>query len=224
MAVFRPAHRRRGGIRRATVIDMPRKTSSRIVRIVADRLWARDRMQMRAADALLSAVERRKRRTVARRRSRAPSVPWHGFQSILCPIDFSRHAQLALRYAGAIALRNGATLTVVHVNDPLLLAAASAALHDTNMEQRSQSELRSFVDSTIAAASGSRPRLTTAVSVGTPADVILRLARRAHADLIVMGTHGLTGAARVLLGSTTASVLKRSTIPVLAIPPRRRAR
>jgi hypothetical protein len=41
---------------------MPRKPRTRVVRAVTDRLWERDRLQMRAVDALLSAVEPKRRR------------------------------------------------------------------------------------------------------------------------------------------------------------------
>jgi len=54
---------------------------------------------------------------------------WTGFRAVLCPIDFSDHARLALRYAEVVALRAKASLTVTYANDPLLIAAAAAALH-----------------------------------------------------------------------------------------------
>jgi len=41
---------------------MSRKPVTRIVRAVTDRLWERDRLQMRAMDALLSAIEPKRRR------------------------------------------------------------------------------------------------------------------------------------------------------------------
>jgi hypothetical protein len=49
---------------------MSRKPGTRIVRAVTDRLWERDRLQMRAVDALLSAVEPKKRRPKRPRRRR----------------------------------------------------------------------------------------------------------------------------------------------------------
>src|SRR5262249_30873302 len=41
---------------------------------------------------------------------------------------------------------------------------------------------------------------------------------RSRSDLIVLGTHGLSGANRLLVGSTTLSVLQKTTVPVLAVP------
>jgi nucleotide-binding universal stress UspA family protein len=47
--------------------------------------------------------------------------------------------------------------------------------------------------------------------VGNPADVILETAAKERSDLIVMGTHGLGGIRKWLLGSTTERVLRRTT-------------
>jgi nucleotide-binding universal stress UspA family protein len=133
----------------------------------------------------------------------------------LCPIDFSEHSRQALRYAAALAARSDAALMAIYVNDPLLIAAAAAALHDRTLAGRSLEELRAFVTETI---SRRGPRLTCRAPVGNPSDQILKAAARA--DVIVLGTHGLTGADRLLLGSTTLSVLQRTAIPVLAVPRR----
>ena len=146
------------------------------------------------------------------------SAPWNGFRSVLCPIDFSEPSRLALRYAEAIALRGNAALTVAYANDPLLVEAAGAALHDRHIAKQSASELRAFIDETITAGSQKRLRLKSEVSTGHPADQILRAATRRRSDLLVLGTHGLTGAGRLLVGSTTLTILQRTTIPVLAVP------
>ena len=50
---------------------MSRKPGNRIVRAVTDRLWERDRLQMRVVDALLSAVDKRRRPKRPRRQERA---------------------------------------------------------------------------------------------------------------------------------------------------------
>jgi nucleotide-binding universal stress UspA family protein len=56
------------------------------------------------------------------------------------------------------------------------------------------------------------------VLTGQPADEIVRLADREHADLIVIGMHGLTGVAKPFFGSTTARVLRRARTPLLLVP------
>jgi nucleotide-binding universal stress UspA family protein len=146
------------------------------------------------------------------------SRPWRGFRSVLCPIDFSEQSRLALRYAEAIARRSSGSLTVVHANDPLLVAAAAAALHDRDIVKRSASELRTFIEATLSPESRKRLRVTSGVSTGDPAREILKASSRRRSDLIVLGTHGLAGAGRLLAGSTTLSILRRSGLPVLAVP------
>ena len=150
--------------------------------------------------------------------SRRP-ILWAGFRSVLCPVDFSEQSRLALRYAERLALRGKAALDVSYVNDPLLVAAAAAALHDRRLAKRSADELRDFVDSTLSARTRKALRVRARVSIGDPSDEIIKAAAGAHSDLIVMGTHGLTGTDRLLLGSTTLSVLQRTVVPVLAVPP-----
>ena len=73
-------------------------------------------------------------------------------------------------------------------------------------------------DATLTPRAGRASAVTLTVSTGPPVDHIAKAAARARADLIVMGTHGLTGAKRVLIGSTTLGVLQTTTVPVLAVP------
>jgi len=145
---------------------------------------------------------------------------WAGFRSILCPIDFSEHSRLALQYAVAVARRGKAVLRTLYINDPFLVASAAAALHDRDFTKRSARELDEFIDATIAPSTRKQLRLTSSVSIGNPSDQIVKAANSHRTDLIVLGTHGLTGAARLFMGSTTLGVLQRSTVPVLAIPRR----
>jgi nucleotide-binding universal stress UspA family protein len=146
------------------------------------------------------------------------SKTWTGFRSVLCPIDFSDNSRTALRYAEAIALRGSATLRVVYANDPLLLAAAAAALHDRRLVQRSAKELQAFTESTLPVHSQKQLHVTSHVSTGDPADEIIKAAARHRSDLVVIGTHGLTGVGRLLMGSTTLGVLQRTKVPILAVP------
>jgi len=52
---------------------------------------------------------------------------------------------------------------------------------------------------------------------GSPSDMILDVAKTTSSDLIVMGTHGRRGLLHVVAGSVTGAVLRRGTIPVLAV-------
>jgi len=141
------------------------------------------------------------------------------FRSILCPVDFSRDSQAALRYARAIARRTHGGLTALYVSDPFLASAAAAAYGDgAALAERTREELERFVARTLGPSSGVACRL----AVGNPARTILAT----PADLVVVGTHGLGGVGKLFFGSTTARVLARTCVPVLAVPPThgRRAR
>jgi nucleotide-binding universal stress UspA family protein len=52
---------------------------------------------------------------------------------------------------------------------------------------------------------------------GKPADQIIAAAREWRADLIVLGTHGRSGVARVILGSTAEGVMRGAPCPVVAV-------
>jgi len=62
------------------------------------------------------------------------------------------------------------------------------------------------------------PETAFDVRIGDPSEMILEAATREHADLIAVGTHGLGGFRKFLLGSTTERVLRRTSTAVLAVP------
>ncbi len=137
-------------------------------------------------------------------------------QSILCPVDFSSHAERALRHAVAIAAAGGGHLTLLAVNDPLLESAAAAAGRGETVRVQAEAALEHLLSRI--------PPLTPAVIpaidivTGQPAAEILAAASRAGADLVVMGTQGLGGARKLVFGSTTDAVVREAAIPVLAVP------
>ena len=92
------------------------------------------------------------------------------------------------------------------------------ALNDRELVAPSAVALRAFVEATVSAGTRRALRITRQVENGNPTAEIMAAADAAGADLIVVGTHGLTGARRLLLGSTTGQLLRQTSIPVLAIP------
>jgi nucleotide-binding universal stress UspA family protein len=140
------------------------------------------------------------------------------FRHVLCAVDFSPPSRAALRTAAALARVSHDRLTVLFVNDPLL-SAAGAAAHDARASSRqSHAALERFIVGALPATASRPRRLHALVTVGTAADEILRSARRHRADLIVMGTRGMGRMKRLLLGTTAEGVLRRTRIPVLAVP------
>ena len=140
------------------------------------------------------------------------------FRQIFCAVDFSRPSRAALRTASALARVSHGRLTVLFVSDPWL-AAAGAAAHDARASsQQSRAALERFVRAVLPAGASRPRRVNSVVAVGKPAAEILRSARRHRADLIVVGTRGMGRLKTLLLGTTAEGVLRRTRIPVLAVP------
>ena len=139
-------------------------------------------------------------------------------RSVLCPIDFSDSSRGALRYAAAVAARLGARLTLLAVNDPLLIEAAELAAGPSHLVEDTIREAGKFARDTFAANPAAAGDLQLEVAAGKPAAEILRVAQTAGTDLIVMGSHGATGFRKLFFGSTTERVLRETTVPVLVTP------
>jgi nucleotide-binding universal stress UspA family protein len=137
---------------------------------------------------------------------------------ILCPVDFSEPSRRALVWASTIAHRGGGELIALFASEPLLAQAAGIRLGVDLTATDTRPALGAFVQDTLPADARARAAVHVIATVGDPADVILRTARRRKAGLIVMGTHGRGGLRKLLLGSTTEQVLRRAACPVLAVP------
>lgn len=139
--------------------------------------------------------------------------------AILCPVDFSDHSRRAVGWAVALASRYRSRLVVLTAVEPLLAEAAKVRLNLDLVKTETEPALREFVRSIVPEGVPWAPEITFAVRVGDPATTILEAASRETADLVAMGTQGLGGLRKLLLGSTAERVLRRTHTPVLAIPP-----
>jgi len=131
-------------------------------------------------------------------------------KKILYPTDFSSYSNQAYFHAVALAENHGATLTVLFVYTPDLMA--SEGPRDPDASRRHwQSQLEQI-----------RP-LNTDIPVqhifleGDPATEIVRYTRDAGMDLVVMGTHGRTGLDRLLMGSVAEKVMRDAHCSVLVV-------
>ena len=138
--------------------------------------------------------------------------------SILCPIDYSGASAAALRYAAAIAEHFFTRLIVLSVEDPLLTTARALGPGVLSTLEVSEKEIAGFVSNVFGAGSATLQMCEYEAAVGKPAVEILRVARERSCDLIVMSSHGLTGARRFMFGSTTERVLRETNVPVLITP------
>jgi nucleotide-binding universal stress UspA family protein len=139
-------------------------------------------------------------------------------RSIVCAVDFSEASRHALRWAEVFAQRSRSRLTVVNAVDPLLAEAARRRFNQDLVHAETEPALRKFI--AVTGTGETAPSADAGVDVreGDPSDVILEAARKQGADLIVLGTRGLGGIRKWLLGSTTERVLRRTHTAVLAVP------
>lgn len=131
---------------------------------------------------------------------------------ILCPIDFSASSEAALKYAAAMARDSAAELIVVYVDEgPLAYDAGMLGFVEPESDLQPESRLQAITQTL--------PDLACrACSLqGDPAAQIVQLAKDESVDLIVLGTHGRTGLARLLMGSIAEAVLRSAPCPVLAL-------
>ena len=132
---------------------------------------------------------------------------------VLCPIDFSDSSRGALRYANTIVERVAGRLTLLVVNDPVLLEASHLVAGPSRLVEETVREMRRFVKQTL----GVHPRgdIEFEVASGKPAPETLRVSRERGIGLIVMASHGSSGFRKLFFGSTTERVLRETTVPTL---------
>jgi len=135
---------------------------------------------------------------------------------VLCPIDFSEFSRHAIHHAIAVAGWYGSSLTVLHVVANLpTMDVPGVPLTDVERD-RLTAEMRSFVGQT-------PPDMPVSFLVRESSDVrrqILAEAQALMSDLLVIGSHGRSGFERLLLGSVTEKVVRKSPCPVMVVPPR----
>lgn len=139
------------------------------------------------------------------------------FNTILHPSDFSDVATGAFAVAADMAAQYGAELHVLHVipqpSSAITVELGMPEDYRAELEAASKRRLGQMVEST-----GAASKVTYASTVGDVAGEIVSYAKDHGVDLIVMGTNGYTGVKHLVLGSVAEKVLRRSGLPVLAIP------
>jgi nucleotide-binding universal stress UspA family protein len=139
-------------------------------------------------------------------------------RAILCPVDFSEQSRQALLWASMIAQHRGGEMIVLSVVEPLLARAAGIRLGIDLAHADFGPALRTFVEATLPEPVRQASRVRMEVTVGDPSAMILLAGHRHRPEVIVMGTHGLGGIRKLLIGSTTDQVLRRTEWPVLVVP------
>lgn len=138
-------------------------------------------------------------------------------KKILYLTDFSQPSEQALPFAAALARRYGAKLHSLHVFMPAPYAGKTPGMAAAGMEAEEEIA-RAEMQRVESQLSGLQHQEIVESGLGVWATVD-QVIRDYGIDLIVMGTHGRTGPERLLLGSVTEEVFRRSHVPVLTIGP-----
>jgi nucleotide-binding universal stress UspA family protein len=147
-------------------------------------------------------------------------MPEPRFARILCPVDFSEFSARALDHALRLAEGHESEVTVLYVTPVSAYAAlgAEGAYFRTDLPApETLSDARQHLAQFVERRAGPTSRAHQLVREGDPAGQIVVWAEQYHADLIVMGTHGLSGLRRMLMGSVTEKVLRRAPCPVMSV-------
>lgn len=142
-------------------------------------------------------------------------------KKILCPVDFSEPSALALARAVEMAEQTGAILYLYTVVRPMSTALFGdgfqfAALQ--NLPDMSTAAAKERLAELAGQQAGVvSERLVQNVGVGVPFVEIVRYAREIEADLIVMGSHGLTGIEYLMIGSVAERVVRKAPCSVLVV-------
>ena len=141
------------------------------------------------------------------------------FRRILVATDFSPASTPALEQSLKMARREGALLLIAHAyQEPGLaeLSHAPAKAYeewDRKLREAVERKLRPLVEHAQKEGVEARALLLT----GFADEAIIEAAEQEGADLIVMGTHGRRGAARLFLGSVAARVISTAPCPVMTV-------
>lgn len=143
------------------------------------------------------------------------------YKRIIVPVDGSSTANLGLKEAIDIAKLQGSTLRLVHVvNEFIIDYSYTAGTYSPNLIE-SLRELGQKVLDEAEAVARKAGVATTRVMLetigGRAAGLIVQQAKEWGANLIVMGTHGRRGFARLAMGSDAEEVVRTAGIPVLLV-------
>ncbi len=136
------------------------------------------------------------------------------FKRILIPTDFSKYSTEAIGYACALADKFNSEVHLLHV---LEIHASTTPVFGGGLAfsppvQESVDAAEKALERTPFGRKAVR-----ATAEGPPFLEILRYAKDNSIDLIVMGTHGRSGLAHVMLGSTAERVVRKASCPVMTV-------
>ncbi len=139
-------------------------------------------------------------------------------QRILVPIDFSDNAASVLDWAAHLAKEHGSRILLLHVYHlPVEFQQLEGAYLPPDFWSTVKNEAEQQLGRFAEDLRGRGLEVEALVREGYPATVIVEEAESLEADLVVIGTHGLSGLKHMLLGSIAERVVQKAPCPVLTV-------
>lgn len=135
--------------------------------------------------------------------------------------DFSRASTPAFTWALRLAKDNRSQLLIVHVVSPPTLALppegyVPATLYQ-DLEASARRDAQKRLDAVVGKARRAGVRAAGVLLAGVAHERVARAARSKRADLLVIGTHGRSGLAKLFLGSVASRLVAMAPRPVLTV-------
>ncbi len=146
-------------------------------------------------------------------------------KKIICPTDFSEHSCEAVKAANELASLFVAELILVHIVKPIVYPAIASQGIDSYVSASvtdAVGEADRKMDKIVREIISEEVKRRSIIHCGNPPEEIVRIASDENADVIVMGTHGLTGWRHLIFGSTAEKVVKQAPCVVITIPAQQR--
>lgn len=143
-------------------------------------------------------------------------------KTIVSAVDFSVNSIGAADWGEQIAWSHGARLVLAHAlptSLPVTAAPEFIALPEEALLEE-QDRVRERLDGEAAKRRTSGTEVETRIETGPASETLVEIAEDEKADLLVVGTRGLTGLKRTFLGSVAARVIRDASCPVLVVPSR----
>jgi len=144
------------------------------------------------------------------------------FGIILCPTDFSTHSAAGLCVAGGIARAFSGRVVLLYAQKlgiPVYFTKSQARALKAQFRRSARTAWR-YANDFAAQHLPEDVGRTVLLLEEDPVEAVLRVTKELHAGLVVLGSHGRTGLARLQLGSITESVLRQVGTPALTVGPR----
>ncbi len=157
-------------------------------------------------------------------------------KKVIVGLDGSPLAEAALPYAEIFARANRASVVLVQAvpidempeeppeeesprADSRATGRTPESTRDLTTEQRAVYRAERYLHAVAERMGGAGVVAESVVAVGAPATILVEEAQTRQAELLILSTHGRSGLGRWIYGSVADEVMRRSSVPVLLVPP-----